>query len=104
MTDIEALFEAIRDRLAGAPPGSDSHAAILAHLRSLARWHQEPRDYEEPGPASFPATLPIAYAVCHPECGATEFIVEGSTQECQHCGGLLFRTETREYELRDRAT
>ena len=26
-----------------------------------------------------------------------QFIVEGGTQECQHCGGLLFRTEGRTY-------
>ena len=104
MTDLDALFAAIRERLAETAPGSDGRAALLAHLRNLARWQQEPLDYVDPGPVTFPATLPVAYAVCHPECGGAEFIVEGSTQECQHCGGLLFRMETREYELRDRAT
>jgi hypothetical protein len=37
--------------------------------------------------------------VCHPECGAREFIVDGSTQECSHCGGSMFRSDTAEYRL-----
>ena len=62
-------------------------------------------DYPDPGAVSFPEAIHIAYAVCHPECGAREFIVDGSTQECQYCGGgLMFRTEVREYVLRDAAT
>jgi hypothetical protein len=104
LTDIDALFAAIRARLASLPDGSDSRESLLAHIRSLARWEQEPRDYPDIGAASFPDRLPIAYAVCHPECGAREFIVEGSTQECQRCGGLLFRTATREYEFPRAAT
>jgi hypothetical protein len=47
----------------------------------------------------FPAEVQIAFAICHPACGTQEFIVDGSTQECQFCGGLLFRTETRGYRL-----
>ena len=104
MSEIEDLFAEIRARIGEARPGSGGAEAILAHLRSLARWHREPQDYVDPGPARFPSALPIAYAVCHPECGTAEFIVEGSTQECQHCGGLLFRMETRDYALADRAT
>ena len=71
----------------------------MAHLRSLARWDQEPNNYPAVAAPSFPERLPIAYAFCHPECGTREFIVDGSTQECQRRGGLLFRAETREYEL-----
>ena len=29
---------------------------------------------------SFPERLHVAFAVCHPECGATEFVVDGSTR------------------------
>jgi hypothetical protein len=100
---VNEIDAEIRARLAEVRLGSASAEAIVAHLRSLARWHREPQDYVDPGPAVFPASLPIAYAVCHPECGTAEFIVEGSTQECQHCGGLLFRMETREYTLAEQA-
>jgi hypothetical protein len=104
VTDLDAIFQAIRERVADTPPHSAESASLLAHLHSLARWGHEPLDYPELGPAPFPTSLAVAYAVCHPECGAREFIVDGSTQECQRCGGLLFRTETREYELRPLAT
>ena len=99
LNEIDTLFAEIRARLEEAGPDSGSADAIVAHLRSLARWRREPQDYVDPGPVAFPASLPIAYAVCHPECGAAEFIVEGSTQECQYCGGLLFRMQTRDYGL-----
>ena len=104
VTDLDALFDAIRARLSAVARDSDSAESIVAHLRSLARWHQESTDYVDPGPVTFPITLPVAYAVCHPECGTAEFIVEGSTQECQRCGGSLFRMETREYTLLTQAT
>ena len=99
LSDIDALFEEIRLRLAEQPAGSCSEADLLAHLHSLARWHREPNDYPDPGQVAFPSTIVVAYAVCHPECGVHEFIVEGSTQECQGCGGLLFRTDDRNYVL-----
>jgi hypothetical protein len=47
--------------------------------------------------AEFPETVPIAYAVCHSDCGTKQLIVDGSTQECQRCGRLMFRTEVKEY-------
>ena|SRR5437667_12575142 len=53
----------------------------------------------EPGVVSFPERLPVAFAVCHPECGAREFIVDGSTQECQQCGANMFPTDVAEYRL-----
>ncbi len=48
----------------------------------------------------FPPQIPIAFAVCGKTCGVREFIVDGSTQVCRHCGRLMFRTEVRWYALR----
>ena len=104
MSDLDDIISAIRARLAETAPNSDEREAILAHLRSLARWNREPMDYPEPAGVTFPATLPISFAVCHPECGASEFLVDGASQECEYCGGSLFRTETREYVLNERPT
>jgi hypothetical protein len=50
--------------------------------------------------ANFPKAIHIAYAVCHPDCGTEELIVDGSTQLCQRCGRLMFRTEVKEYECK----
>ena len=47
----------------------------------------------------FPQELSIAFAVCSKKCGALQFIVDGSTQVCEYCGGLMFRTEVCEYVL-----
>ncbi len=52
----------------------------------------------------FPSTIGIAYAVCRKECGLQEFIVDGSTQICRHCGKMMFRTAVREYSLIDDST
>lgn len=43
----------------------------------------------------FPEEISIALAVCTRNCGTTEFIVDGSTQVCQHCGSLMFRTQVK---------
>jgi hypothetical protein len=48
----------------------------------------------------FPESISVALAVCTKKCGAREFIVDGSTQRCQYCGHLMFRTEVAEYTLR----
>ncbi len=69
---------------------------FLLHLESLSHWEDEPNDYPNAKPV-FPETLQVAYAVCHPNCGRQELIVEGSTQECQNCGQNMFRVETKEY-------
>lgn len=50
----------------------------------------------------FPKEIDIALAVCTKNCGAVEFIVDGSTQVCQHCGSLMFRTESKKYRLMDK--
>ena len=56
-------------------------------------------DYPEVDSIDFPMDMPIAYAVCVRECGNAEFIVDGSTQICEYCGGTMFRTEVRTYAL-----
>lgn len=50
----------------------------------------------------FPKEINIALAVCTKNCGTVEFIVDGSTQVCQHCGSLMFRTENKKYRLMDK--
>lgn len=47
----------------------------------------------------FPSTIKIAFAVCSKKCGNSEFIVDGSSQVCQYCGKLMFRTVVKEYTL-----
>ena len=101
---LSDLLERVRTRYNELSPSSDAQGDFLAHLRSLARGAAEPQDYPQLGPVNFPQRLRVAYAVCHPECGTREFIVEGSTQECQYCGGLLYRTEARDYDLSARDT
>ena len=96
--ELEKLFEAIKRRFEELPEASSQRDSYLAHLRSLSRWHKEPMDYEEIETVSFPEQVAISYAVCHPECGRKEYIVEGSTQECQSCGGIMFRTESSLYK------
>jgi hypothetical protein len=97
--NLDALFEAIRDRYEHLGPQTHRRQSFLAHLRSLATWEADAQDYPDPGTVSFPAEVSVAYAVCHPECGRREFIVDGSTQECQHCGSLMFRTHVANYRL-----
>lgn len=49
----------------------------------------------------FPEEISIALAVCTKKCGTVEWIVDGSTQVCQHCGSLMYRTEVKKYRLTD---
>ena len=98
--DIKALLEAIRIKLSALPEGSCARVSYLAHIRALARWPDEPMDYPKATDVDFPDSIGIAYAVCHPDCGMREFIVDGSSQECQNCGGQVFRTEVAEYRLK----
>ena len=58
-------------------------------------------EYPEVENVEFPNEIYIAYAVCGKECGVREFIVDGQTQVCQHCGNLMFRTEDKKYVLVD---
>jgi hypothetical protein len=56
-------------------------------------------DYPEVGKIDFPKEIPIAFAVCSKECGASSFIVDGGPQVCDYCGKSMFRTEVRTYTL-----
>ena len=94
-----ARLQTVRVRFDELGPQAHKRESFIAHLRSLGRWEADAADYPDPGVVSFPERLHVAYAVCHPECGAREFIVDGSTQKCQKCGGLMFRTDVAEYRL-----
>jgi hypothetical protein len=95
--DFEDMFSRIRVRYATIIKNSSRMESFLLHLRSLGEWEEGRKENPEET-AEFPQDIWIAYAVCYPDCGRMEFIVEGSTQECQRCGRLMFRTETQLYE------
>ncbi len=95
--DIDVLLEAVRERHVQFGPDDEGKKRLLDHLRNLVRLDEEPLDYDQDCTGEFPERIPVAFAVCHPECGRREFIVDGSTQACQRCGGLMFRAETRWY-------
>ena len=94
--DIEDLITGIRHRYEELT--EKEKRAYEKHLASLARFHNEPMDYPDITEIEFPKDIHVAYAVCHPDCGAKEFILDGSTQRCHYCGGEMFRTETRRYK------
>ena len=95
--ELQTMISQIRTRFTKLGKDSPRMESFLLHVRSLGQWEQDPIDYPEVT-ASFPNTMHIAYAVCHPDCGTKELIVDGSTQECQRCGRLMFRTDVQEYE------
>jgi hypothetical protein len=97
--EFESLLSGLKDKFRDLRPGSKQERAFLMHMASLARVYAEPMDYPEIPEKPFPPTLPVAQAVCHPECGTSEIIVDGSTQECQNCGGTMFRTAIASYRL-----
>lgn len=97
--EIENLLDAIRSRFTNLGPSSCRRESFLAHLRSLVRWESDGGVYPDPGEVTFPEKIHVAYAVCNSDCGVREFIVDGSTQECQKCGDLMFRTDVAEYEF-----
>ena len=102
MTDnIDDILKAIKDKHDQLSDSKNERDKFINHLKALERWRDEPMDYPEINEVDFPDKIHIAYAVCHPECGAREFIVDGSTQECQYCGSLMFRTEVAEYNLKN---
>ncbi len=95
-SDFKTIIDEIEKRYSEILNTRDRESFIL-NLKSLVRWNNEPLDYKEPKEIIFPESLNIAYAVCHPECGVEELIVDGSTQRCQKCGSLLYRTKVTEY-------
>ncbi len=98
MADLEPLLDAVRRRFAELGPSDCRQQSFLAHLRTLGRWEAGGVVHADPGAVEFPDRLPIAFAVCSTECGGSQFIVEGGTQECQRCGDLMFRTATAVYK------
>jgi len=96
--NLDKLFDEIRKRYSEFQ-NSCYKESLIMHLRALSLWNKEPMDYPDIADPNFPAEIHIAHAVCHPECGVQEFIVDGSTQRCQHCGGLMFRGEVKKYKL-----
>ena len=96
--ELEELLTRVRKRYTQLRNGSCQQTSFLAHVRSLATWEQDTGSYPDAA-AEFPNEIYIAYACCQPDCGVKEFVVDGSTQECQHCGRLMFRTEVRKYKL-----
>src|SRR5580704_12043967 len=94
--ELDALLSRVATRYAQIRKVSVEAESFIAHVRSLGDWQGDPMDYPDVV-AEFPAAVPIANAVCHPDCGTKQFIVVGSTQECQRCGRLMFRTEVKEY-------
>jgi hypothetical protein len=101
--DWETLFASIRQRYVDLQGGSASRLrSFLSHVESLGAWEADGSlNTIMEAQAAFPETLFVAFATCHVDCGAAEFIVEGSTQECQRCGRLLFRHTTKEYTIKD---
>ena len=97
--ELEELLNRVRKRYEELPEGSCDKTDLLSHLDSLSKWNNEPMDYSEMTNVEFPPTLNVAHAVCHPQCGVQEFIVDGSTQRCQKCGGLMFRGDVKQYNL-----
>jgi hypothetical protein len=97
MNEIDNLLAAIRRRFEEIDTQGSLREIFVAHLESLACWYDNKREFPDPGEVAFPEMMPIAFAVCHSACGTGEFIVDGSTQECQHCGSLMFRTKVATY-------
>ena len=94
--DLDGLIFQIKRRYGELKAISSKRERFVDHLRSLGHWEQDSMDYPNVNP-SFPETVRVAYAVCHPDCGTQELIVDGSTQECQRCGRLMFRAGTHDY-------
>ncbi len=59
----------------------------------------EMNEYPDIDNVTFLQEIYIAFAVCGKKCGNMEFIVDGQSQVCQHCGKLMFRTEVKKYIL-----
>ena len=96
MKNLNSLIEQIKRRH-NELEGSSRENSFLLHLETMGSWEQEANWDTSIETPTFPETINIAFAICHPDCGAAEFIVDGSTQECQKCGRLMFRTAVHKY-------
>lgn len=97
--DLKKYFKEIEKRYSELKNACDKDSFIQS-LVTISLWNKEPMDYPDTTGAKFPDSIHIAHAVCHPECGVQEFIVDGSTQKCQQCGGMMFINEVREYKIK----
>ncbi|WP_370677822.1 hypothetical protein [Pleomorphomonas sp. PLEO] len=95
-SDWGMLFSEIRQRFTELSSSESRQEKFLSHVRNLGAWENDPMDYPD-ADADFPEYVYVSYAVCHTDCGTRELIVEGSTQECQTCGRLMYRVETHKY-------
>ncbi len=100
--DFEPYFQRIKKRYAEIKKTDPKKGSFIAHLESLGYWETDsPPGYVYPDiKTTFPKHIYIAYAICDQGCGTLEFIVEGSTQECQYCGRHMYRMDTKTYELK----
>ena len=99
--DWNTLFAQIKQRYQELNRNTDRQVRFLMHVENLGGWEIETPDHAsldslDPD-VNFPEETDVAYAMCHPDCGVREFIVEGSTQECQRCGRNMYRIESRKY-------
>ena len=100
---LDNLFCGIRKRFVELGDSPSRQQSFIEHIKTLTVWEKDgsiDENYLKNNPANFPQEIAVAQAFCRPECGTIEFIVDGCTQECQRCGGLLFRTVTRAYVLK----
>ena len=99
--NLDTIFDELKIRYSELQNTCDKES-FVKHLCAIALWNNEPMDYPEVSNVKFPEGLHIAHAVCHPECGVQEFIVDGSTQKCQKCGRSMFRGEVEFYSLKEK--
>ena len=95
------LFDNILKRYLELGPNSERRLSFIRHVENLSQWESDISDIEEEFIVPlliFPPEIYVSLASCHPNCGTQEFIVDGSTQECQRCGRLMFRFESRKYQ------
>lgn len=95
--DLDELFTKIEKRYGELQANSERQRRFLDHVQALGSWENDDMDYPEVS-EEFPDSLVVAYAVCHSDRGTKEFIVDGSTQECQRCGRLMYRTAVKNYK------
>ncbi|ATQ70978.1 hypothetical protein Ms3S1_p20840 (plasmid) [Methylosinus sp. 3S-1] len=95
--DWDAVFTGIRRRFDEVKTNPRRGKSFLDHVYNLQNWEADGLTYPSVTPV-FPDRIFVAYAVCQPDCGEEQLIVEGGTQECQRCGRLMFRVETMCYQ------
>ena len=99
--DWDRLFARIESRYGELRGKSEARLiSFVAHVENLGDWEKDIGAWViPPQPIAFPETPAIAFATCQADCRTGQFIVDGSTQECQRCGRLLFRHEARAFKL-----